>query len=180
MSVIKEFTKVVQPGRVASWGYGGQEIKTNLFIKIVWDGQNLSITGVEGPRKNGDCAGSCGQCLDSLKELVSLSNGWDVDMAGKLYDFWNKWHLNDLTAGSPAQMKYLSKFTEDTYKKTHDSHYEWAKEVLEKVGLQPDPHLVFSGVPYSYGSKWLRTEVPYYVLDFLRNLPDTGVEPAWI
>ena len=33
---------------------------------------------------------------------------------------------------------------------------------------------------YKYGSAWLREEVPDEVLRFLRGLPGTDMEPAWI
>ncbi len=33
---------------------------------------------------------------------------------------------------------------------------------------------------HKYGSDWQKVEVPEKVLDFLRSLPDTDIEPAWV
>lgn len=33
---------------------------------------------------------------------------------------------------------------------------------------------------YKYGSAWLREEVPQHVLDFLKSLPTTDMQPAWV
>lgn len=54
----------------------------------------LSITGVQGPLGNGDCRGSCGQCIDVLhNEMTAPASGIDV---AKLADIWKRWHLNDM------------------------------------------------------------------------------------
>lgn len=60
------------------------------FVTITWDGKRLSITGVEGPKANGDASGSCGQ-LD-----VSRHNP-------RLAELWARWHLNDMRAGCEHQ-----------------------------------------------------------------------------
>jgi hypothetical protein len=44
----------------------------STFIKICWDGKKLSITGVEGPVKNGNAVGSYGQII--MHEWTGLDN----------------------------------------------------------------------------------------------------------
>ena len=95
-------------------------------------------------------------------------------MFEKLLDIWDKWHLNDMRAGTPAQTEYL-----DTIKSEFPgyptSHYEWACNQLAEVGLNPDPE-----TDYRYGSAWLREEVPQDVIDWLFSLPNTDRQPAWV
>lgn len=85
------FKKVLNPGAVKI----GNSI-AQLFIKVEWDGKRLSITGVEGPKYNGDCIGSCGQCIDSLSGIVVFAPDWTADKAKTLAEVWERWHLNDM------------------------------------------------------------------------------------
>lgn len=54
----------------------------------------LHITGVVGPRSNGDCY-SAGQCYDTMRQGVA-NEGWTADMLYKLLDIWQRWHQNDM------------------------------------------------------------------------------------
>ena len=85
----------------------------DLWITVKYSGDSgsrggrLSITGVEGPKCNGDAKGSCGQCLDALRNC----NPWLTPPHGKepivdpvkLAAVWERWHLNDMRAGTPLQ-----------------------------------------------------------------------------
>lgn len=53
----------------------------------------LHITGVVGPRSNGDCY-SAGQCYDTMRQGVA-NEGWTADSLYKLLDIWERWHMND-------------------------------------------------------------------------------------
>lgn len=69
---------------------------------------------------------------------------------------WDRWHLNDMNAGSPAQEAALrAKFPKDS------GSYELHIAYLKEIGIYNDPDL--DG--YKYGSKWLREELPQEVLD---------------
>lgn len=54
----------------------------------------LHITGVIGPRKNGDCY-SAGQCYDEMRQGVA-NEGWTADMLYYFLDIWQLWHMNDM------------------------------------------------------------------------------------
>ena len=54
----------------------------------------LHITGVVGPRSNGDCY-TCGQCYGELRRGVA-NEGWTADALYKLLDIWQRWHMNDM------------------------------------------------------------------------------------
>lgn len=94
---VAPFEKIVRPGTVKV--YPG---RADLFCKIKWDGKRLSITGVEGPTRNGDCKGSCGQCGVDPEE-TEPSPGWDKAMLAEFAGIWDRWHLNDMRAGCEHQ-----------------------------------------------------------------------------
>ena len=131
-----------------------------LSIHIDWDGKNLSITGSEG-RDHG------GQIIMSPWDLQQYAEGYSPEVVAQLRDIWERWHLNDLQAGSPAQTAYL----EANPITDRSDHYTKACEALKAAGLNPDPNYIHDGKPYRYGSAWLRIEVPEDALQFLHALP---------
>ncbi len=163
---MNDFEKSLRPGLVP---VGARLV--SLFVTVKYTGGRLSITGVEGPRRNGDCAGSCGQVTDSLAAVVEYAPGWDRAMALRLATIWNDWHLNDMKAGSPAQEAFL-KANPVSYVYP-ESHYEKACEALAAAGLHPDAD------GYRYGSAWKRVEVPADVLEWLAALPDADRANPW-
>lgn len=74
-----------------------QEWKTEAprYVCFKWDGVRLSITGVEGPMRNGGCLGACGQIDMHPWEFTSYAPGWDAESVQKLRDIWKRYHLND-------------------------------------------------------------------------------------
>lgn len=65
------------------------------FVKVEFDGDRLSITGVVGPMWNGNCKGSCGQCVEEIRAGEPVK-GWTRKMLDQLCDVWDRWHLNDM------------------------------------------------------------------------------------
>lgn len=53
----------------------------------------------------------------------------------------------------------------------------WVRHTEHELGLLGKPCPVCG---YEYGTKWLKEEVPQEVIDFLFNLPETKITPAWI
>ena len=149
----------------------------SLFCVIKINDGNLSICGVEGPKSNGDCHGGCGQVVMHEWKITEYAPGWDSELVAKFREVWERWHLNYIVAGSPAQMEFL-RANPVTFKYP-ESYYEKARESLTAAGLQPDAGYVRDGKPYSYGSAWLREELPQDVIDFLASLPEADITPAW-
>jgi len=152
----------------------------SVFCRIEFKDGRLSITGVVGPMKSGNALGSCGQIITGFAEYdrrghTSVTNivpasGWTVGYIRRFFDVWDRWHLNDMRAGTPKQEEWLRQHPiEVVYP---ESHYEKASKLLEEAGLNPDDG-------YRYGHAWLREEVPAEVLQFLADLPDADVQPAW-
>ena len=154
----------------------------SVYCRIKYNEGKLSISGVEGPLKNGEALGSCGQIdMHLTADNVDPAENWDKEKISKFLQIWGEWHLNDMNAGSPAQTAHLKQFARDAYREAgFSSYYDWAKTELETAGLQPDTSHPKDGAAYSYGSAWLSVNVPKDVLTFLSGLPDTDKTPAWV
>ena len=98
--------KVIRPGLVRIGN-----VLCSVFCKIEYADGKLSISGVEGPKSNGDASGSCGQIdmgykhgnpdyddkrYSHPKEIESFADGWTNSMWLKFLDIWHDWHLNDM------------------------------------------------------------------------------------
>jgi hypothetical protein len=155
---------------------GTQPQLGSLFCRIKFADGKLSITGVEGPKRNGDALGACGQIDMHQWNVTDYAPGWNAAMVSRFREIWHAWHLNDMFAGSPAQRAYLdaNPITDRL------DHYGKARDALRAAGLSPDPSYVHNGKPYTYGSAWLREEVPADVIEFLESLPETDQTPAWV
>ena len=92
------FKKVVRIGTFRTWG--GKQGST--FCEISYIDGKLSISGVEGPLKSGNCLGSCGQIQDDIV-IKDFAPGWNQQMLDEFINVWNKWHLNDMRAGCEHQ-----------------------------------------------------------------------------
>lgn len=146
----------------------------DVWVEIRWQDRNggmeLSLSGVEGPMRSGNCKGSCGQIVDHL-QIDRYASGWDRSTVTRLVEVWDRWHLNRMRAGTPAQQRFLEAHR-DEYPGYPISHYDWAKAALTRAGLQPDDG-------YSYGSKWLSEEVPDDVVQWLHDLPEPTKTYPW-
>jgi len=148
-----------------------------VFCAIKINGDRLSITGVVGPMRNGDCRGGCGQIDSTIEDAIASDEGfiihplWTKEMLVKFLEIWDRWHLNDMKAGTVKQEDYLRSLTFPG-----GDHYTWALQVLGDAGLNPDPDTF----DYQYGSRWLKEEVPESVIAFLEQLPDSPITPAWV
>lgn len=160
--------KVVQPCLVKC----GQ-VNLRAFCKVQFKNGRLSISGVIGPTTGGHCVGSCGQIRDDLPNPVQYGTGWNAELLNRFLEIWERWHLNDMQAGTPAQMEAVREGREAGLCKDYDATCEY----LKARGLYEVEH---EGKPYKYGHAWLTEPVPQDVLDFLASLPDTDVTPAWV
>jgi len=98
----------------------GNGRQSSIYIKATVTDGKLSISGVIGPKGNGNATGGCGQIdmefqhrnpQDNDKrydnpttpEAITFADGWDRDKWFDLLDIWGKWHLNDMQAGCKHQ-----------------------------------------------------------------------------
>lgn len=178
--MIADFTKIV---RIGTTMQGWPERQVSTFCNIKWrtisgGRQELSITGVEGPTRNGDAYGSCGQIVMHGWAIVSYAPGWDADKVTKFRAIWDEWHLNTTSAGSPRQNEFLKQYMKGNPDFRYD--YPVVVKLLEEAGLSPDTEHEHEGKPYRYGHAWLYREVPEDVINWLQALPDTDKTPAWV
>ena len=98
---------------------------------------------------------SCGQVLDMI--LIDFPRSIIVQRVHKV---WKEWHLNNLTAGSPAQEEEVAKWKAEGNPYT----YANAAEHLKKVGLNPDHSFLHKGEVYSYGHAWIKRTLPKSII----------------
>ena len=89
---MKAFEKVVNP---CLCKVSGSPVLSHAYAKIKYEGKRLSISGVVGPTPNGNCRGSCGQCVDEIRG-GKPEGLWTDEMLAKFCDVWERWHLNDM------------------------------------------------------------------------------------
>ena len=157
--------------RIGTWteiGYKGR-LALVVDVHVDVDGE-LRITG---DTREGMGTVSGGQNIDDLAQITDYADGWDAEKVRRLTDIWERWHMNYLRPGSPAQMEYLrDSLITVAYP---ESHFHRAIVALEVAGLQPDPGHIIDGEPYSYGSLWLKEELPSAIIDELVALTNGGV-----
>ena len=117
---------------------------TDAYAKIRYDGKRLSISGVIGPMRSGNCKGSAGQCVEEIRKGIPTKE-WNREMLDKFCDIWERWHLNDLHAGCEHQR-------------------DFEKEPYEKHALEVCPVC-----GHKYGSDWQREELPQEVIDMIKS-----------
>lgn len=87
--------KIINPCMCKVWSSTGAERWANAYAEIEFNNGKLSISGVVGPKSNGDCLGSAGQCTDEIRNGTPVE-GWTREMLDKFCDIWDRWHLNDM------------------------------------------------------------------------------------
>lgn len=100
---------------------------------------------------SGECANSAGQCYDEIVPTPTQK---------KLIDFWKKYHLNTLCAGTRKQMEVLDKIKPrlDAKKICGPDRWDIETRYLRFIGLLEDRG-------YKFGSGWLFKPYPQDELD---------------
>jgi len=181
------FVKTVHVGYVEREG--------EAFAKITYFDGKLSIFGVIGTR-GGNATGSSGQWIMSFREYddrghltldkLKPAPGWTKYKVKKFLDIWDKWHLNDSRAGCEHQREWgwgeepIDPTQPTTAYGTFYPGQTSPSWNLKGCVYPPFGHLA-EACPecgYKYGTAWLFEEVPNTAIKFLRELPDTDVQPA--
>ncbi len=184
----RAFTKVVRLGRTADAG--------DVYCKIEYSAEGrLSVTGVEGPRRNGNMRGSAGQIVATLRERgvehITPAPGWTHDRMCGFLRLWDAWHLNDMRAGCEHQRSegWADRPIDPTKPtRAYGKHFpgqrqdSWNMLVWVWRSEHPEGLLAFPcpTCGYKYGTQWLKQDVPDDVLEWLRTLPDSDITPAWV
>ena len=86
--------KIINPCKCEVYHPNGEKFPANAYVKIEYKDGRLSLSGVIGPKSNGDCYGACFQCNEEISQGKPTAD-WTQEMLEKLCDIWDKWHLND-------------------------------------------------------------------------------------
>ena len=124
-----------------------------FYIKIEFtEGGRLSLYGCW----NGTSGQNHRELLD---ESLIPADGFEYSDLLKIKKIWERWHLNDMKAGTPRQEEFIRNWC-----LTHEYDYANALLALSEAGL-----LVDNG--YRYGNSWLKEEVPEDIIRYLFSLP---------
>ena len=94
-----------------------------------------------------------GQCHEEMKELV-VEKRQNFD---EIIEVWEKYHLNDMRAGTAKQNKAVKE-----YCKNNPYDYNDVCNYLKEQGIYED-----NG--YRYGTAWLFEDIPETILDKIFN-----------
>lgn len=179
------FKKLLRPGTVVVPRY---RTPAAVFVEVEWDGTALALSGVVGPTPSGNAVSGGGQLRWEREErdAISLYDGWDRDLLDRLFDVWERWHLNNARPGCGHQMADGWNERRIDPRKPADSygrHFPGQKQDSWNLlmWVRPDEHpdgLLTKPCPecgYRFGTEWKTEPVPEEVLTFLAGLPDSPV-----
>ena len=158
----EKMKKTIQFGKVDYLNNGRKNCL--IEVEINFDGEKFSASGNIWNHLKTDCY-SGGQNLDEIKKMIPNNK-----LFNKIYSIWKKYHLNDLTPGSPEQEKYLKSIT----RPDNADFYTWECEQLKKVDLLRDKSFLYNGEPYKYGTAWLTTPIPEEVKKEIKSIQEVA------
>ena len=151
--------KTINPGALDP--RDGRDGLAQVYCTIRYKDERLSISGVIGPKSNGDARGSCGQIADTIREEIEAgtfvpSNGWTIERVRAFLDTWDRWHLNDMhpecehqralgwrEAAAQRVKIYLWQLKDDVSAKKKDLE----REAIERAAsLEPGRSVAFHGL----------------------------------
>tara|TARA_R100001244_G_C5086246_1_gene115248 strand:+ start:55 stop:522 length:468 start_codon:yes stop_codon:yes gene_type:complete len=144
--------------------YNNNGRKENLVtVEVKFENGCFSASGNIWNRLGTDLI-TCGQCINTINQYLK-----DNKLFNCIYEIWKEYHLNDLTAGSPKQEKFVKKLlTSD--RDGYRFRYEEICKRLDQADLLTDNSYLHNGKPYRYGSAWLKTKIPSEVQKQIRTL----------
>ena len=163
---MEDFKLVINPGK--------DEDRYPIFCAIIFTEGKLSISGVVGPTRNGNAEGSCGQI--NPVQVEEFNKHWTPEKLQKFNKIWDEHHLNNMNTGTLEQDNFIREMKKTGWK----YEYVEACDFLKAKDLYEVPHPVCEGLSYRYGDAWSFREIPEEVLQFLKDLPETEVIPAWV
>lgn len=122
--------------------------------------RELSICGTVWNTKRTNCVMG-GQCLDGMYRFLKGNPKFR-----KVHEWWKKYHLNGMHAGTPEQEAAIAEWKAD------GNRYDYTAvcEMLKEIGLY---EVEFTGKtvgrmydhePYKYGHAWIIQDIPEDVL----------------
>jgi len=131
-------------------GYGNGRKTCLVTVEVEVDNNDVFTASADIWNSKGTDYIRCGQCLDYLYQFFENDSKFK-----KVYEWWKKWHLNDMHAGTEKQEQAL----EDAGVR---GDYTKECDYLESIGL-----LVDNG--YKFGTAWLKREIPAEILNEMKQ-----------
>ena len=139
---------------------------TEVFRRVIQPTTSIKVTITYRADGRLSLVGSGRHGSGQVYEYLTKDNpayGFTRKDCFRLKQAWQRWHLNDMRAGTPKQEEAVRKWRPTA----DDPSYQGACKMLESINL-----LIDGG--YRYGTAWLKEEVPLDVLEWLFSLPGTG------
>jgi hypothetical protein len=149
---MNSFTKVVY--------IGDTDYLKGVYARIDYRDGRLSITG------EGD--GCAGHIVMHEWHIRTYKDGWDKSLEKEFRAVWDRWHLNDMRAGTKEQEEMIRVMIKAGALKENCTYDERCK-ALDTACMYEVEH---NGQKYKYGHAWLFEDVPEDVLQFLLELPE--------
>jgi hypothetical protein len=145
------------PGKV-DYNQSGRKNRKAYITWSLEDGRFSMSAEIWNPQQTGLYLS--GQCVDTVAAYFP-----DDTKAQQMLAVWREWHLNDMKAGSPRQTAWLA-----AHPRVLKYDFTQQCRALKDAGLNPDRQCVHeNGKPYSYGSAWLRRELPADVVAMINS-----------
>ena len=146
--------KTINLGKIDYLNNGKKNCEVVIKIELIEkeEGLVLSIIGhIYNHIKTNSYAG--GQCYDTISKFFPHNK-----KVQRIVEIWERYHLNDLRAGTPLQEKIIREWKEKGNK------YDYTKvcEMLMEKGVYIDNN-------YKYGSKWLYEEIPQNIIEEIKS-----------
>lgn len=130
-------------------------VYADIELRNTEKGPELSISATVYNKDQTDII-CTGQCLDTISETNLGQN----TLFQEIYDLWQKHHLNDMHAGTPAQEKALKDAIENEILSKSASYTEQVA-YLKSIQMYVDETVKDSkGKGYRYGHGWLYEPIP--------------------
>lgn len=104
-----------------------------------------------------------GQCLDRLMKIYKEQNVFVPSKIKLLTELWEKYHLNDLHAGTPEQEDYLNSIGITGF----GNNYKQCCEELKKVNLY---ECEWKGKKSYFGGSWFHWDIPAEDIEKIKML----------
>lgn len=154
------FKKIIKFGKVDFNGSGRKinEVTIEIALRDTPKGPEFTACGNVWNLKHTDiiCGG---QCLDELLKFFKHNF-----LFNNIYNYWKKYHLNGMHAGTPEQEEAIN-----NYLKLNNKKYDYAEvcDYLKSINLY---EVKLDGSIYKYGHAWLYEPIPQDDLKAIRKL----------
>jgi hypothetical protein len=120
----------------------------------------FSVCGTVYNHRKTDCY-LAGQCLDEISKYIN------DPLFKEIYCLWEKYHLNSMHAGTPAQEKAIKEWKKKGNKYDYSKVCEYLKSInlyeVKYTGLSVGK--VYNNELYKYGHGWIVEEIPTSALN---------------